>query len=236
VRDRPDPKHQTTTLWDFPSQNYGEGRQGDTEYRGATPSHVIWNLLERYTRRRDLVVDPMCGSGTTVDVARDLERRGLGYDLQPQRRDLYRADARTLPLEDGVADFAFVDPPYGTHLKYSGLPECIGELDAFGDAYYEAMDQVFAEIERVLHRDRYLAVYVSDSFEKGRGFAPVGTRLASRLERRFRMVDHVAVVRHNKDLDRPNWHAAAREGNYMLRGFHHLLVFAKGDPGDRRER
>src|SRR6516225_8079602 len=104
----------TTTLWEYPSQHYGEGMQGDKDYAGATPSWVIWQLLQRYTRESDLVVDPMCGSGTTLDVARDLKRRALGYDLTPRRPDIFRADARKLPLEDGKADFAFVDPPYST--------------------------------------------------------------------------------------------------------------------------
>ena len=36
----------------------------------------------------------MCGSGTTIDVAKDLDRRARGFDLQPQRDDIDLADAR----------------------------------------------------------------------------------------------------------------------------------------------
>ena len=36
---------QTTTLWEYPSQHYGDGEQGSSKYRGATPSYIIWNLL-----------------------------------------------------------------------------------------------------------------------------------------------------------------------------------------------
>ena len=39
-------------------------------------------------------------SGTTLDVARDLDRRALGYDLSPTRKDIFRVDARKLPLEN----------------------------------------------------------------------------------------------------------------------------------------
>jgi len=84
---KPPIKIETTTLWDYPSQHYDrklEEKQADFE--GATPAYIIWNLLQRYTKPKDLVVDPMCGSGTTLDVARDLGRRALGYDLAPTRR------------------------------------------------------------------------------------------------------------------------------------------------------
>ena len=56
---RPQLRVQTTTLWDYPSQHYGIGMQGHKDYKGATPAYVIWNLLSRYTRENDLVVDAM---------------------------------------------------------------------------------------------------------------------------------------------------------------------------------
>ena len=97
---KPPLRLQTTTLWEYPSQHYGAAEQGDKRYVGATPSYVIWNVLSRYTKEGALVVDPMCGSGTTLDVARDLRRRARGFDLAPYRKDIERADARELPLGD----------------------------------------------------------------------------------------------------------------------------------------
>src|SRR5687767_1600461 len=96
---RPPLRLQPTTLWDYPSQDYGEGQQGRPGYKGATPSYIIWNLLQRYTKEKDLVVDSFAGSGTTLDVARDLNRKALGYDVHPGRKDIYRVDARKLPPE-----------------------------------------------------------------------------------------------------------------------------------------
>lgn len=230
---RPPLRLQTTTLWYYPSQHYGRGLQGDPRFRGATPSYILWNLLQRYTKPRDLVVDPMAGSGTTLDVARELGRRAVGYDLAPARKDVFRADARKLPLEDEKADFIFCDPPYGTHVRYSGRAECIGELDARGAAYFDAMEQVFVELQRILRPERFLAVLACDSWSK-KGFVPIGARFSEMLARRFTAVDHVAVVRGSKDLDKPNYHKAAAEQNFFLRGFSHLLLFYKegrGGPG-----
>src|SRR4051794_2970356 len=93
---KPPLRPQVTTLWDYPSQHYGDRVQGDPLYKGATPSYIIWNLLRRYTKEKELVVDCFAGSGTTLDVARDLNRRALGYDVHPTRKDIFRVDARKL--------------------------------------------------------------------------------------------------------------------------------------------
>ena len=218
---------QVTTLWDFPSQNYGSGKQGDINYAGATPSYIIWNLLMRYTREKWLVVDPMCGSGTTLDVARDLNRRALGYDLQPTRPDIFHNDARKLPLENEKVDFVFIDPPYSDHLTYSGDERCIGELSAATPAYYESMEKVIKEIHRVLRPDRYMGLYVSDSFVKNKGFFPIGFELFNIMKRYFTPVDIISVVRHNKTLQMGNYRKAADEGNFFLRGFNYLFIMHK---------
>ena len=220
-------KMQTSTLWYHPSAQYGDEVMGVRGYEGATPPWVIWNLLERYTRPDDLVVDPFCGGGTTLDVARSLERRAQGYDISPVREDISRSDARCLPLEDSSVDFVFMDPPYSTHIKYSDDPNCIGRLSAFEEEYFEALDSVFAEAQRVLRDRRYLAVFVGDTFKKKQGFAGVGARLFFHLSERFVPVDHVAVVRGNRKLEQPHYHREAAKGNFFLRGFTHLLIFKK---------
>jgi DNA modification methylase len=229
-RNKPALELQTTTLWEYPSQHYGEGMQGDQSYIGATPSWVIWNLLERYTKPGDLVVDPMCGSGTTLDVARDLERRALGYDVAPTRPDIFRVDARKLPLENEKADFVFVDPPYSTHVDYSDSPQCIGKLDALEEGYYESMELAIREMHRVMKPGRYMALYVSDSWRNKKPFCPIGFRLFGIMCRYFEPVDIIAVVRHNKTLKRNHYHTEAVKGNYFLRGFNYLFIMRKALP------
>src|SRR5450432_4808330 len=228
---RPPLRIQPTTLWDYPSQDYGEAQQGLAGFKGATPSYIIWNLLQRYTKKNDLVIDPCAGSGTTLDVSRDLGRRSLGYDVHPARKDIFRVDARKLPAElTGKADFVFIDPPYSTHLDYGPDPRDIGKLDAATDEYYQAMDQVIGEIHRILRPGRHMALYVSDSFVKGKGFFPIGFELFSLLRKRFEPVDIISVVRHNKTLEMGNYRAAADEGNFFLRGFNYLFIMHKKKP------
>lgn len=226
---------QTTTIWDYPSQAYSRKLEIHQRYRGATPAYIIWNLLYRYTKPKDLVVDPMCGSGTTLDVARELGRRALGYDIWVVRKDVFRADARNLPLENEKADFVFVDPPYSNHIRYSGLPECLGELSADTEAYYRAMGEVIREIHRILRPECYMAVYISDSYKTGKPLMPIGFRVFSMLSDYFIPVDIVSVVRHNVKLMKRHWHTAAVEHNYFLRGFHYLFIMYKPKGDELRE-
>ncbi len=202
--------------------------QGDKNYVGATPSYVIWNLLQRYTKKGDVVLDPMCGSGTTIDVCKDTEREGIGFDLVPSRKDIKQADARHLPLKNQTVDFVFIDPPYSTHIDYSDHKNCIGKLSAEDGDYYVEMDKVIAELHRVLKPGGHLGLYVSDSYKKGRPFQPIGFRLFQSLCECFEPVDIVAVVRHNKTLKMGNYRKAADEGNYFLRGFNYLFIMKKG--------
>ncbi|HJM39465.1 MAG TPA: DNA methyltransferase [Planctomycetota bacterium] len=220
---------QTTTLWQYPSQHYGKGEQGSKDYRGATPSWVIWNLLQRYTHPGEVVVDPMCGSGTTLDVCADLDRKGLGFDLQPHHEEVQEADARALPIEDECADFVFVDPPYGRNLKYSGRKDCIGELSAREDTYFQEMGKVFEEMWRVLKPGKCGAVYAADVWHR-KGFTPIGSQFIFMLSQIAEIVDHIAVVRGNKNLEKGNYHKAAEETNFFLRGFQHLVIFRKPEP------
>jgi len=237
----------TTTLWSYPSQHYWSptkrrliGVEG-ARYTGATPSWVIWQLLMRYTSEGDAVLDPMVGSGTTLDVCDDLGRNGLGLDLNPQHPQIKLSDARSIPLKGNEVDFVFIDPPYSTHVNYSDDPRCIGKLDSGGSdggaAYYEAMTRVTREIARVLKPGKHMALYVSDSYVKGRGdrgFMPIGIELFEIMRRPWSAggagllpVDIISVVRGNQKLARGNWHKAAEGGNFFLRGFNYLFICRK---------
>ncbi|HEX2837558.1 MAG TPA: DNA methyltransferase [Phycisphaerales bacterium] len=241
----------TTTLWEYPSQHYDTwydadgtlhkssrfgATQGSKDYTGATPSWIIWQCLMRYTREGDTVLDPMCGSGTTLDVCADLNRRGIGCDLAPSRPDIRKADARRIPLPNSSVDFVFIDPPYSTHVDYSDDPRCIGKLNSGGDdggeAYYDAMSEVIGECHRVLRVHGHLALYVSDSFRKrpgkpGGDFMPIGFHLLNLLGGLLKPVDIIAVTRHNQKLERGNWRKAAEDGNFFLRGFNYLFLCTK---------
>ena len=220
------PKFETTTLWDFPTQNYGNKPHGDNKYSGVTPAFVIWNLLQRYTKKNDLVIDPMCGSGTTIDVCKEEGRRVLGFDIVPYREDIKQADARALPLDAEIADFVFIDSPYSDNIKYNEHPENIGNISCEDPIFFEELEKVAKEIYRILKPHKYVAWLIGDKAKRG-NFTPVGYILYGILIKHFKPIDWICITRHNQTSNTSVWHYRAQKYNFFLRGFKHLLIMQK---------
>lgn len=217
---------ESTTLWDFPTQNYGDRLHGNNKYNGVTPAFVIWNLLQRYTKENDLVVDPMCGSGTTIDVANELNRKVIGYDLNVVRPDVLKNDARKIPLSDNSVDFVFIDSPYSDNIKYSDNKNCIGKISCEDPIFFEELDKVAKEIYRILKPGKAMAWLIGDQWIKKK-FTPTGFLLYQRLQKYFETLDIICVTRHNQTSNTSLWHNRARRFNFYLRGFKYLFIMQK---------
>nr|AKC92622.1 hypothetical protein [Amycolatopsis sp. SANK 60206] len=55
---------------------------------------VAAHAITHYTRPGDVVLDPMCGIGTTLVEAIDLDRRAVGVEYEPHWADIARANVR----------------------------------------------------------------------------------------------------------------------------------------------
>jgi ParB family transcriptional regulator, chromosome partitioning protein len=84
---------------------------------GSIPPAIVAHTLHYFTAPGALVVDPMAGGGTTLDVCAAMGRRCLAYDLHPTRPDVRLHDVTSgFPSEAWGCDLVFCDPPYHTML------------------------------------------------------------------------------------------------------------------------
>jgi DNA modification methylase len=226
------PRLATTTLWDFPRQSYGKTQKGSNKYAGVTPAFVIYNMVRRYTEQGDLVLDPMAGSGTTIDVCKEEGRKVVAFDISPTRPDIRQNDARSLPLEDGSIDMIFIDSPYGDNIDYNDQSANIGRLSAESGEFYEALDKVIAECHRVLKPGKVLGWLIGDQWVKKK-FTPVGFHVYNQLSRRFDTVDIVCVARRSQTSNTGLWHNRALRFNFYLRGFKYLFIMKKPSNEDK---
>lgn len=91
------------------------GPWGDSSYHGNCSGHVFKELYERL--RPKLVVDPMMGSGTSIEVAQAMGIDAVGLDLR------LGFDALTMSILEKVgrpACLVLSHPPYGGQVLYSG--------------------------------------------------------------------------------------------------------------------
>ena len=70
---------QIFTTWSFPKRGNWATHKGN--YRGNWAPEIPRNLIERYSQQGDLVLDQMCGSGTTLVECKLTGRDGIGVDI-----------------------------------------------------------------------------------------------------------------------------------------------------------
>lgn len=69
-------KRYTRNLWQFPAES-------DRSHPAPFPDELPYRLIRLYTYIGDTVLDPFSGRGTTVRVAKKLNRKALGIEQNP---------------------------------------------------------------------------------------------------------------------------------------------------------
>lgn len=114
------------------------GPWGSAAWRGNCSGHVYRELFEQL--RPAVFVDPMVGSGTSVEVAREMGIEAHGLDLHAGFDVL--ADS-ILAAVGKPADLVVSHPPYGSMIVYSG--EVWGEAPHPADLSRCVDDEDFCE-------------------------------------------------------------------------------------------
>lgn len=91
------------------------GSWGDSKWRGNASGHIYKDLFDQLKPR--VFVDPMVGSGTSVEVAREMKIEAIGLDLHMGFNALSDSILQTVGKP---ADMIVSHPPYGGMIKYSG--------------------------------------------------------------------------------------------------------------------
>ncbi len=69
---------------DFFSGHWTFGGERQVFHEAMFPEELPRRLIRMFSFPGETVLDPFLGSGTTVKVALELERNGIGYEIQPQ--------------------------------------------------------------------------------------------------------------------------------------------------------
>ena len=230
-----------TTAWSFP--NRGNWATHDAKYRGNWSPYIPRNLLLRYSNEGDLVLDQFAGGGTTLVEAKLLNRNIIGMDINPAALErckekidfdyedcgqvyIKQGDARNLDfIPDKSIDFICTHPPYANIISYSGGID--GDLSQLKVADFLAeMQKVASESFRVLKKDKFCAILMGDTRQKGH-MIPMSFEVMKIFEQAgFRLKELIIKEQHNCKAT-GFWKTNSVKHNFLLIAHEYLFVFRK---------
>jgi DNA modification methylase len=241
------------TVWSFP--NRGDWATHLGNYRGNWSPYIPRNLIDKFTKPGDLVLDPMVGSGTTLVECKLMQRNCIGVDINVNalmlsfnrlnfrynplnesytepKIELYEGDARNLNLlEDQSVDLIATHPPYAGIISYSESA-INGDLSSLRiEDYVVEMRKVAKEFFRVLKPGKYCAILIGDT-RKHQHYIPINVAILSLfLDAGFVLKEDIIKIQHNTKTTREKWRGA--NYNFYKIAHEHLYIFRKLLPDEK---
>lgn len=231
-----------TTHWSFPKR--GNWATHDAKWRGNWSPYIPRNILLRYSMENDLVLDQFAGGGTTLVEAKLLNRNIIGIDVNDtalarckEKIDfeyekangkvyLHRGDARNLDfITNDSIDLICTHPPYADIIKYSdNIEEDLSRLKI--KDFLVEMKKVAQESYRVLKKDKFCAILMGDTRQKG-NMLPMSFDVMRIFEDvGFKLKELIIKEQHNCKAT-GYWKTNSIKYNFLLIAHEYLFIFRK---------
>lgn len=231
-----------TTHWSFPQR--GNWATHDAKWRGNWSPYIPRNILLRYSQKGDLVLDQFAGGGTTLVEAKLLNRDIIGVDVNDAalmrcsektnfehegangKVYIHKGDARNLDfIPDNSIDLICTHPPYANIIKYSeDIKEDLSLLKI--KDFFEEMKKVAFESYRVLKKDKFCAVLMGDTRQKGY-MIPMSFEIMQIFQKTgFHLKELIIKEQHNCRAT-GYWKTNSIKYNFLLIAHEYLFVFRK---------
>jgi len=243
-------QEETTTVWSFKER--GDWATHDGRYRGNWSPYIPRNVILKYSKPGDIVLDYFVGGGTTAVEAKLLGRRCIARDINPaaiqltlENLDFTRppeslsgkalpcyepavtvGDARDLSdIPDGSIDLICAHPPYVGIIPYSANGD--GDLSLLPlQDFLREMGKVARESLRVLKPGGKCAILIGDARKSKRVVAVGFQTIRVFLEVGFTLKELVIKRQHNCKTT-GFWYTKSIQHNFLLLAHEYLPVFEK---------
>ncbi len=242
---------ETTSVWSFKQRGNWATHSG--RYRGNWSPYIPRNVILKYSRPGDVVLDYFVGGGTTAVEAKLLGRQCIASDINPAcirltlenldfqppnvlfrefpiyEPKVFVADARNLShISDNSIDLICAHPPYASIINYSSGVE--GDLSNLRvDDFLKEMKKVAKESYRVLKPGGKCAILIGDTRQR-KHVVPIGFQTINVfLESRFKLKELVIKRQHNCKTT-GFWYAKSIRNNFLLLAHEYLPIFEKPRP------
>lgn len=216
-------------------------------------------LMLRYTKKGDWVLDTFVGSGTTLIECRRLGRNGIGIELNPKvaeearkiiskessengaQTEIVVGDSRSVNIGNILASFGIqkvqlliMHPPYHDIIKFSEDEKDLSNAKS-EDTFYEMFDEVVDNASPFLEEGAYLGLVIGDKYARG-VWVPLGFRCMNRIMEREEgdfILKSVIVKNFDETRGKRNqkelWRYRALVGGFYVFKHEYIFLFQKID-------
>jgi DNA modification methylase len=246
----------TDSLWVLDKRDNSGAH--NSNYWGNFIPQIPSQLIRRYTKEQEWVLDAFLGSGTTLIESKRLNRNGIGIELQSTvielakkniladkdifhidnniRTEIINADCVNLNYEKELNEIGInkvqliiLHPPYWDIIKFSSNENDLSNANTLQD-FLTKMGKLIENVSKVLDKDRYLTLIISDKYENGE-WIPLGFYTMQEVLKHNYILKSTIVKNFEETKAKLNqkelWRYRALVGGFYVFKHEYIFVFKK---------
>ena len=182
----------TDSLWII-NQRDKSGKHKNV-YHGNFIPQIPNQLINRYTKKDDVILEPFMGSGTTLFECEKLNRKYIGFDINSLMLDYvnksmensgfddkfyinYCNSLDSVQVDENISNanqkissesvqFVLMHPPYMDIVKFTDNENDMSKIDNINE-FVKKFKVICENSLKYLDKDRYFAVVIGDVYKNG---------------------------------------------------------------------
>ena len=245
----------TDSLWVI-NERDKSGKHSNV-YHGNFIPQIPNQLIQRYTKENDTVVDVFMGSGTTLFECETLNRKFVGFDINSEilehvaqrmrtsdksRFKINECDVSNTKSFNGAmqkslaklkiekVQFIIAHPPYMDIVKFTDKPEDLSQIGNL-PVFLEKFTQTIQNALPYLENKKYFSLVIGDVYKKSE-VIPLAFYVLDAIKQNFKVKLKGIVVKNIEGnrgkLGTSNiWKYRALKSDYFIFKHEYILVFKK---------